>query len=261
MKLENLKEIGFTKGQIEVYSAVLELGISTINKIHEKTGIERRNIYDILNKLIEKGFISYTTEKGKRTYQCTHPSKLLEEIKEKESVLKELEQEIPKIKDLFNLSKPEIRAEVFRGNEAIKSMLNEVLEHKESFWIGGNCFDNEAAPIGLRLWWHNNWMGRRVEKKHIMHDLVDYGTYIKGVKGLEPGNIREHKKQYYKFCTLPKDMSSPLVIIIFGNKVAQVLWGKQSFAFVLESEKIKESFMRYFRHFWKDSDNRLSRKV
>ena len=82
VNLENLKELGLSEGQISVYSAVLELGISTINKIQEKTGIERRNIYDILNKLIEKGLISYTLEKGKRTYQCTHPNKIREEIKQ-----------------------------------------------------------------------------------------------------------------------------------------------------------------------------------
>ena len=42
-----------------------------------------------------------------------------------------------------------------------------------------------------------------------------------------------------------------MVIIIFGNKVAQVLWSKQSFAFVLESAELKESFMKYFHYFWK----------
>ncbi len=249
MKLESLKEIGLTKGQIEVYSAVLELGISTINKIHEKTGIERRNIYDILNKLIEKGFISYTTEKGKRTYQCTHPNKILEEVKRKEAALKELEREVPKIKDLFSLSKPEIRAEVYRGNEAIKSLLDEILEYKESFWLGGNSFEEyKAVPQNLQIWFEH-WMKKRVEKKHLMHDLVDYGTWL---KGLEPGKIQKHKKEFYKYCHLPKDLKSPMVVIIFGNKVAQILWGKQSFAFVLESEKIKESFMKYFKHFWKD---------
>jgi len=42
-----------------------------------------------------------------------------------------------------------------------------------------------------------------------------------------------------------------MVIIIFGEKVVQILWSKQPFAFVLESEKIKESFMKYFNHLWK----------
>ena len=65
MELEYLRKIGLTSGEIKVYSAVLEIGASSLNKIHEKTGIERRNIYDILNKLIEKGLVSYVIERGK----------------------------------------------------------------------------------------------------------------------------------------------------------------------------------------------------
>ena len=75
MNLEYLQKIGLTAGEIKVYNAVLELGISSLGKIQEKTGIERRNIYDILNKLIEKGLISYTIEKGKKTFQAKLPKK------------------------------------------------------------------------------------------------------------------------------------------------------------------------------------------
>ena len=251
MKLEELKELGLSEGQVKVYEAVLELGISTLNKIQEKTGIERRNIYDILNKLIEKGLISYTLEKGKRTYQCTHPNKLLEEIKNKEKNLKELEKKLPEIKDLFNSSKPDIKAEVYRGNEGIKSLFDEILEYKESFWMGGNSFEEyKAVPENLQVWF-NHWMNKRIKKKHIMHDLVSYGTHL---KGLEPSKIQKHKKEYYKYCQLPKDINVPMVVIIFGNKVAQIQWGQQSFAFVLESQKIKDSFMKYFNHFWKAQD-------
>ena len=245
MNLEFLKELDLSDGQIRVYGAVLELGISTLQKIQEKTGIERRNIYDILNKLIEKGLVSYTVEKGKRTYQCTHPQKIYEEIKRKQKVLSQLEQEIPQMTALFNISKPEIRAEIFRGNEAIKALLDEALEHKASYWIGGNS-GIEDTPLKN---WFSHWMQKRIEKKHVMYDLVDYGTHL---RGLAPKDITKHKKEYYKYCQLPKQLQSPMVIIIFGNKVAQILWKKQSFAFVLESADIKESFMKYFHYFWKD---------
>jgi HTH-type transcriptional regulator, sugar sensing transcriptional regulator len=247
MNLENFKELGLSEGQISVYSAVLEIGVSSLNKIQEKTGIERRNIYDILNKLIEKGLISYVVEKGKRTYQCTHPNKILEEIKNKESNLKNLKSQVPQIKELFAFSRPEIGAEVYRGNESMKALLNEVLECKESFWLGGNSFeDYKTAPKSLQLWFEQ-WMKRRVENKHTMYDLVDSGTHL---KGLEPSKKIKHKTHYYKYKQLPVDLQSPLVIVIFGNKVAQILWDKQSFAFVLESKKVKDSFKKHFNYLW-----------
>ncbi len=245
MQLDSLKELDISDGQIKVYSAVLEVGITTLHKIQEKTGIERRNIYDILNKLIEKGLVTYTVEKGKRTYQCSHPNKIQEEIKKKQSGLSALEKELPEMVSLFNLSKPDIRAEVFRGNEALKAFLTEALEHKASYWIGGN---SGVESTSLKNWF-GHWMQKRVERKHIMYDLVDYGTYLSGLK---PKDIQKHKKEYYKYCQLPKELRSPLVVVIFGNKVAQILWKEQSFAFVLESKEIKESFMKYFHYFWKE---------
>ena len=244
MNLENLKELGLSEGQIAVYSAVLELGISTLNGIQEKTGIERRNIYDILNKLIEKGLVSYTLEKGKKTYQCTHLNKILEEIKQKQSNLKELENQIPNIKEFFTMNKPDIRSEVYRGLESMKSLLNESLEYDATYWIGGNS-GVEKTPLDI---WFKHWMQKRAEMKKPMYDLVSYGTFL---EGLEPHKTKEHKKAHYHYCSLPKGFYTPMVIIIFGNKVAQVLWHNQPFAFVIESPEIKESFMKYFNYFWK----------
>lgn len=246
--LEQLKELGLSDGQVRVYTAVLELGIATLKKIQEKTGIERRNIYDILNKLIEHGLISYTIEKGKHTYQCTHPNKILDEIENKEKVLSELKNQIPHVKDLFNLSKPEIRAEVYRGNEAIKSLLNEVVEHKESYWLGGNNFNQRKEVSESLVLWFQKWMKKRAEKKHMMYDLIQYGTIL---EGLHLNDFEKQKKAYLKVQQLPKDLRMPMVAVVFGNKVAQILWRQQSFAFVLESAEIKESFMKYFQYFWK----------
>jgi|SRR3989344_8054876 len=243
LKLGSLKELGLTEGQISVYSAVLEKGISTLNNIHEKTGIERRNIYDILNKLIEKGMISYTIEKGKRTYQCTHPNKIKEEIHKKEASLKELESQLPDIKELFNLSKPEIDSEIYRGLESIKSLMNEFLEY-DTYWIGGNS-GIESTALNI---WFKHWMEKRKECKKMMYDLVSYGTSL---EGLDPKNIKEHKKMYYEYQSLPKGFYTPLVIVIFGNKVAQILWNQQPFAIVIESKEVKDSFMKFFDYFWK----------
>ena len=246
MRLEQLKELGLSEGEVNVYGALLDLGVTSLQRIHEKTGIERRNIYDILNKLIEKGLISYVQEKGARVYQCTNPNVIKEQVENKEKKLKEIKKVLPEIKSLFLNRKPEIGAEVFRGLSALKTLMDESLDYKEQYWIGGN---SEVENTSLAIWF-KHWMTRRKEKKIIMKDLVDYGTFL---EGLEPKNIEEHKKNYYKYCSLPKDLSSPMVILIFGNKVCQIIWsGNQPFAFVIESKDVKDSFMKYFNYFWKE---------
>jgi len=247
MELPELKELNLTPGQIKVYQAILELGTAGIHSIQEKTGLERRAIYDILNKVIEKGYITYVDEKKSRKYQCTSPRNLKEAIEEKQKTLETLHNKLPKINEIFDFSKPEIRAEVYRGNEAMKALLNEALKYDATYWIGGNS-GVETCSEEMRLFF-KRWTKKRVEMKKFMYDLVDAGTHLEDFK---PNDIEKHKKHLYKYCTLPKNLQSPMVMIMFGNKVAQVLWSKQSFAFVLDSEELNKSFMNYFNYFWKD---------
>ena len=247
MDLHLLSELGLSDGQIRVYNALLELGNANLNAIQQKTGIERRGIYDIINKLIDKGLVSYTIEQGKRSLQLTNTNNLAEAIQKKQASLQELSAKIPEITAIMQQTKIDTNAQVYRGNEAIKSLLNEVLQCRESFWMGGNSFEEyKAVPKGLQLWFER-WMKQRAQKKHIMHDLVSHGTYL---KGFEPKKKTFHKRQFYRYHQLPKGLYVPMVIIIFGDKVAQIQWGNQSFAFVLESEKIRDSFKKYFDHFW-----------
>jgi predicted DNA-binding transcriptional regulator len=254
MDIEFLQKIGLSKGEIKVYSALLDLGSASLNAIQEKTAIERRNIYDILNKLIEKGLASYIVEKRHKTYQLTHPKKILGYLEDKEREIENTKNKLkPRVEEIiqqYNMSKNDTKAEVFRGNEAIKTILVELLEYDESFWMGGNNFEKEkAVPRNLQVYF-SHWMEKRAKQGHIMNDLVSYKSFF---KGLEPEKTEEHKKQLYKFCSLPEGIDVPMVIIIFGTKVAQIQWGGQSFAFVLDSDKIKTSYLQYFKHFWKPS--------
>src|SRR3989338_3364412 len=94
MNLEILKKIGLSDGEIKVYAAILDIGATSLNKIHEKVGIDRRNIYDILNKLIERGLVSYIEENGKRVFKIANPDKILSYIEEKRSTLDQVKEEI-----------------------------------------------------------------------------------------------------------------------------------------------------------------------
>jgi len=236
--MENsLKSIGLTDGEIKVYSAILELGTATINKIHEKTGLERRTIYDVINKLIEKGLVSYTLENKRKTYQCSHPNKISEEIDTREKELDELKKKIPEFTGKFNSSKPEIRAEVFRGKEGIKAIFEDMLNYKENYFIGGGAYIAKKLPF----YWEN--YNKRREKLKVKWLNLARADLSK--EEVIRGEFIETKK-------LPKDFSgSPSVIFIYGNKVANVLWGEEFFAFVIESSEIADNYKRYHKYLWK----------
>jgi sugar-specific transcriptional regulator TrmB len=241
MDLSKLRKIGLSDGEITVYQAILNIGSSSINSIHERVGIERRNIYDILNKLIGKGLVSYITESGKRTYQITHPNKIISYIEEQEQGLhdtkKSVEGILPSLINTFESEKPQIRAEVFRGKEGIKAVFEDMLNYKECRFIGGGWYIVHELPF----YWAS-YNRRRIENKVKWFNLVRH----------ELAKEATPEGKYISVKFLPKEFSgNPNVIFIYGNKVVNVLWGKEFFAFMVESKEVSENYRRYFDYLWK----------
>ena len=229
-----MKTIGLTNGETKVYSAILHSGIANINKIHEKTGLERRAIYDIINKLIKKGIVSYTIEKGKRVYQCAPINKLKQEVNKRKDKLKEFENKIPDIEKIYKEAKPDINVEIFRGKEGIKSIFEDLLNHKKCYFIGGRWYILKEMPI----YW-KNFNKRRIKKKVEFFNLILHDS---------PKNP---SKQFLYTKTLPKEFSgAPSIIFIYGNKVVNILWGNDYFAFMLESKEIASNYKKYHKYLW-----------
>ena len=239
--LEIIRKAGLSEGEIKVYSAILDTGIASVNLIHEKVSIERRNIYDILNKLIEKGLVSYSDENKKRTFKAVNPKRFLEIIDEKKSNLdilkKELEKELPLLIDKFNSTKPSISSEVFRGKEGIKATWNDMLisEKEEILWIGSGAYVPDMFPE-----FYANWTRRRVEKKVVISHLFR-----------EDKIDRVPKVPLQTLKILPKDFSrNPIAICIWGNKVGQFIFGEEIFIFVNNSKELAENYRVYFKSLW-----------
>ena len=245
MDLEVLRKIGLSDGEVKVYKALLELGATSINHIHEKVGIDRRNIYDILNKLIERGLASYFDENKKRIFRVSNPDKLISYIEEKKSGLDEVKKDInkilPDVKQAFNSKKEELKAEVFRGIEGIKAVWEDSLNYKETFWIGSGRYIPKGYPN-----FFIPWNKRRIEKKVKWYNLMRY-ELRKETKG---DTLEELK-------FLPPEFSgTPTVICIFGNKVVNFILGGELFAFVIESKELAENYKAYHKYLW----NNVARK-
>jgi len=236
MEIKELKSLNLTNGEIKVYSAILKLDIATINKINEKTGLERRGIYDIVNKLIQKGLISYKIEDKKKTYQIAPINKLKEQIENKKKELLLLEEKIPEIEFLRDAHKAKVNVEIYRGKEGIKTIFEDMLNYKKIYFIGGGFYIMDLFPT---FW--PSYNRRRLLKKTIWYNLVKYEYKDRKLK---------NKNIFVKY--LPKDFSGePAVIFVYGDKVINVLWDEDLFSFSIESKQISESYKKYHDFLWK----------
>ena len=65
------------------------------------------------------------------------------------------------------------------------------------------------------------------------------------------------KSPMVKYKILPKELSSPNVIYIYEDKIANVLWSKPPVSFVIKDKNIADSYRRYFNFLWKISTEML----
>ena len=84
---EILIQIGLTLNESKVYEALLNLGEVNVSKISIKSKVHRRNVYDALNTLVDKGLASETFTKKEKLFRGIDPQKLKDLIKEKETAL------------------------------------------------------------------------------------------------------------------------------------------------------------------------------
>ena len=99
MDLIELNKIGLTEGEIKIYQSLLELGECTKTALAKKSGVSPSNIYDITNRLLEKGIISKVEKNGIAHFSPANPRHILDFIDKKE-------EEIEKERDLITKMMP-----------------------------------------------------------------------------------------------------------------------------------------------------------
>ena len=236
-----LERIGLTKNDRKVYLTLVEIGTVTVSNLLKKTGLHRSYVYDILDKLIKQGLISFNIKNNKRYFNAESPNRILQILKSKEQEIKESETEISKIlpelakRQEIAIEKQEAR--IFLGKEGIKSILEDILNTKRNF-VG---FGAEGKFKDIFKWYFNNWQKRRTELG-LQYKII-YNNKIK-----EKRPTREQKLVEVKF--LPQKYEFPATTIVYGNKVAIIVWEGNPIGFVLESGRTVKSFLSYFELLW-----------
>ncbi len=237
-----LREMGLSVNEARVYEALLKMGEVSVQAISIKSGVHRRNVYDSLAKLQEKGLASESFVKGEKFFKPTHPDRLLLLLKEKQAVVTT---KLPEMQDLFDRVEPEVDAYFYRGIEGFKNYLADILKTKETvYFIGAKAF----------------WLDPRLE-----HFLANFQRERKkrGIKfvHLFDYEIKEQKPEIlkivgkpYKF--LPKKYSSTTAIDIFGPYVVAFVGvepGKlheEPLMFVMKNQKLADGYRQFFHFMW-----------
>lgn len=244
MDIPELERIGLLKNDRKVYLSLLEIGSATVSELVKKTGIHRSYVYDILDKLIDLGLVSFTIKNNKKFFNVENPEKIVRVIEDRKENLEKdkevIEKVLPQLVEKQRTALERQEARVFIGKEGIKSILEDILQVRKDF-VG---FGAEGRFRDIYKWYFTNWQKRRV-KQRLKYRII----YNVKLRGKRP--TKEQRLVQVRF--LPEKYEFPATTIVYGDKVAILLWDKNPIGFVLESKEVVKSFLSYFNVLWKSA--------
>lgn len=228
---QELTAAGLTLAEARIYASLVDLGKAQAGAISRKTGIHRRNVYDALERLIEKGLVSFMRENNKRLYMASDPKKIVENIDAKKSILLGI---LPTLEAKFNSAKEKQETAFYKGEEGIKNIFDDQLqENKEIRAISPAYSAKGQLPFYMK-----HYTQKRIEKKIRLKLIYTGGERGKKTAGAE---VRH----------LPKQYESPVSLNIYGDKTAIIVWGIEPAAILISNKSVATSFRNYFELMWK----------
>lgn len=236
IKEDVLVEAGLSKNEAKVYLALLDLGPSTAGKISEKSSVHRTNVYDALDRLIEKGIVTYIFKKDTKYYHATEPENLLNLIREKELHLTQI---LPELQLSKEFAKIKPKAEICEGMPAFKLACYNLLGYNKTIYMIGIP---KEVPDLVRHWIDNFHKERAKKKIEFIH-IYNHGAQER-IKYL-------NKMPYTKARSLPEKYDSPVSIMICGEEVFIVMWDVKPLLFIrVHNPNFSKSFNKWFNLMW-----------
>ena len=144
MRLDILKDIGLTDGEIKVYTALLGLGETTTGPIVDNSGVSVSKVYNILNRLSQKGLVSHIVKGETKYFRAADPKRLVDYFEEKEKIIVQEKEDLLKIIPFLESKKGTIlteeTAQVYDGMKGIQTARErslKIMKKGDLIWVIG----------------------------------------------------------------------------------------------------------------------------
>lgn len=239
MNTKILEKIGLTPNESKVYLALIEIGSASASEILQKTGLHRAVVYDLLERLQEKGLVSTAITNKKKYFEASNPSKLKDILNENQ---RELDNILPRLLELSNF-KSKLDIKIYKGKEGIKNVFEDILRKKPKEWlsIGSSGETKKIIPYYLE-----HFHKERVKEKIPVRGLMIENKSSKN-RMTELTNLKYTQIKY-----LPENFVTPTVINIYGETTTLYSTSEEKIPFIImiENKNIAKSFKEYFDWVW-----------
>ena len=228
---EMLQKLGLTNVEAKIYSDLLDIGSSTASEISKRIKVHRRNVYDAMERLLEKGLVGCMMRNNKKCYLAVNPTRLTEIVAEEKATLVGV---MDNLKKKYGEKKESVKVSFFQDKIGLRQALDDQInEGKEVLVIGGS-----------------------VKAPEILGHYIERYDNLRKEKGMKVRVLVAHKypkKILTEVRQLPKKVSSPAATNIYGDKIALIVWSENPFVILIESREIAESYRKNFERLWENA--------
>lgn len=249
MDIKELRKIGLTEGEIKIYDALLELGETTRTKLAKKSGVSPSKVYDVANRLLEKGIISSVKKQGVIHFSAADPERLNAFVEQKQNEIIE-EQKIvdlimPTLKLKYGQVKDKTDIEVFYGWEGMKTVYDDMynaLGKGDTDYVFGASqgLDSKQADI-----FFNRYYERKRKKgfatKIIFNEEVRKNLVRTGIFYEKPNEVRFLHQETFSEINFYKDT------------VLNVMLFKKPIVIRIRNKEAADAYKKFFDTLWEQA--------
>ena len=241
-----LRKIGLTGSEIKVYLALIRLGTSSKGNLIKESKITPSNIYEITDKLIDKGLCSTIIKNGVKQFMGAPPVRIRDYLRKKQEEIlqeeKELEKIMPEFQSLYERVPEGVRVEVFIGWKGVETVYINLLDmakkNEEVHIIGAGTAKEERK---LELFYTK--YGRIAFKKGLKIKVIFNENARNYIENIEKNIKRSYNKRFLFDYT-------PTEILIFRNMTTILFRRDEPIIILIKDSKTANSFRKYFEELW-----------
>ena len=246
MNVEPLRELGLTDGEIRVYLALIGLGETTTGPIVKEAKVAVSKVYEILDRLAEKGLVSHIIKNKTRYYKSADPERLLVYLRQKEDQLKSqetnLQKLIPELQVKGMTAITTETAQVFEGLKGIQTARErtlKIMKKGDEMWIIGIA----KTPYDRFTPFFEEYHKRRYTKG-IKCNYI-YNEYAKTPFGEKSASYPLSEVRY-----MPEGDITHAWMEIYADTVTIGINKGKSFSIVIQNQEVADSFRTYAKLLW-----------
>ena len=239
---QELLTFGLSNKEADVYLSAMQLGLSSVQEIAEKAGLNRTTTYGYIKGLISRGLMSVVESRGRLSYTATKPEQLKTLTEQQEQQLRRrreaLDGLLPQLESIYNLAKDKPSVQFFDHHpDNLKKLRDEIV----------NLRSDEVYNLYNYEKFHEY-----TNRKHIQGILDSVQSfkaiYIAKSKILDPRirAFQEHEKFKLKF--LPEDRFGFLCEVLITDDRVYIARDKDSL--IIKDRLFTQTLALLFNALW-----------